>query len=187
MEGANIMTRNLMIFGQGAIRCHPYVLEEMRAARLESPEESLRAFDTLLFRHIGYSIRNAVRSFWLGLSLGHLARVPHRQGTSRYYRKLSRYSAALAFSADISMATLGGKLKQKERISARLGDVLSYLYICSAMLSRYEAQGRPAADQPILAWAFHDAIHGIQQALGAFADNFPNRWMRGILKSYNFV
>jgi acyl-CoA dehydrogenase len=182
VEGANIMTRNLMIFGQGAIRCHPYVLKEMEAARLESEKDSLDQFDQLLFGHIGYSIRNAVRSFILGLSLGHLARVPRREGTARYYRKLSRYSAALAFSADIAMATLGGKLKQKERISARLGDVLSHLYICSAMLSRYEAQGRPAADQPILAWAFHDSIHKIQQALGGFADNFPNRWMRGLLK-----
>jgi acyl-CoA dehydrogenase len=182
VEGANIMTRNLMIFGQGAIRCHPYVLKEMQAARLESEKDSLQQFDQLLFAHLGYSIRNAVRSFTLGLSLGHLAAVPRRQGTARYYRKLSRYSAALAFSADISMATLGGKLKQKERISARLGDVLSHLYMCSAMLSRFEAQGRPAADQPILAWAFHDAIHKIQQALGSFADNFPNRLMRGLLK-----
>jgi acyl-CoA dehydrogenase len=182
VEGANIMTRNLMIFGQGAIRCHPFVIREMEAARLESEKDSLEQFDHLLFGHLGYAIRNAVRSFILGLSLGHLARVPRREGTARYYRKLSRYSAALAFSSDFAMATLGGKLKQKERISARLGDVLSHLYMCSAMLSRYEAQGRPAADQPILAWAFHDSIHKTQEALGGFADNFPNPWMRGLLK-----
>ncbi len=181
VEGANIMTRSLMIFGQGAIRCHPFVLKEMEAARLESEQESLQQFDHLLFGHIGFSIRNAVRSFVLGFSRGHLARVPRNRGTARYYRKLSRYSAALAFSSDIAMLSLGGKLKQKERISARLGDVLSQLYICSAMLSRFEAQGRPAADQPILAWAFHDSVYKMQLALGGVADNFPNRWMRGLL------
>ncbi len=182
VEGANIMTRSLMIFGQGAIRCHPFVLQEMEAVRLESDKESLDQFDLLLFGHIGYSIRNAVRSFTLGLSLGHLANVPRNRDTSGYYKKLSRYSAALAFGSDIAMASLGGKLKQKELTSARLGDVLSQLYICSAMLSRYEAQGRPSADQPILAWAFHDSIFKIQTALGTFADNFPNPWLRGLLK-----
>ncbi len=182
VEGANIMTRSLMIFGQGAIRCHPFVLKEMEAARLESKKESLEQFDRLLFGHIGYSIRNAVRSITLGLSLGHLASVPSHEGTARYYKKLSRYSAALAFCSDVAMASLGGKLKQKEHISARLGDVLSQLYICSAMLGRFEAQGRPSADQPILAWAFHDSIYKIQVALGSMADNFPYKWLRGLLK-----
>jgi len=186
VEGANIMTRSLMIFGQGAIRCHPFVLKEMEAARLESEQESLAQFDRLLFGHIGFSIRNAVRSFVLGFSRGRLARVPRNRGTARYYRKLSRYSAALAFSSDIAMLTLGGKLKQKERISARLGDVLSQLYICSAMLSRFEALGRPAADQPILAWAFHDSVYKMQVALGGVADNFPNRWMRWLLRMVVF-
>lgn len=182
VEGANIMTRSLMIFGQGAIRCHPYVLKEMKAARLESHSESLEAFDRLLFAHAGYTIRNAVRSFLLGLSFGKLAGVPVHRETSRYYRKLSRYSAAFAFTSDIAMLALGGRLKQKERVSARLGDVLSHLYICSAMLARYESQGRPAADQPILAWAFHDSIYKMQVALGGVADNFPNRWFRGLLR-----
>ncbi|MCP4044568.1 MAG: DUF1974 domain-containing protein, partial [Gammaproteobacteria bacterium] len=98
-----------------------------------------------------------------------------------YYRKLTRYSAALAFASDIAMLSLGGKLKYKERISGRLGDVLSQLYICSAMLKRFEIQGRPAADQPILAWAFHDAINKIQNALGLVVDNFPNRGIRMLL------
>jgi acyl-CoA dehydrogenase len=184
VEGANIMTRCLMIFGQGAIRCHPYVLEEIKASRISDPEKSLREFDRLLFGHVGYSISNAVRSFFLGFSRGHLARVPvpNDRRLASYYRKLTRYSAALAFAADISMLTLGGKLKQKERLSARLGDVLSQLYIGSAMLARYEAQDRPSADQPILAWAFHDAIYKIQVALGGAVDNFPNRYMRFLLQ-----
>jgi acyl-CoA dehydrogenase len=182
VEGANIMTRNLMIFGQGAIRCHPYVLKEMEAARLENASERVNRFDELLFGHVGYSIRNAVRSFILGLSFGKFAVVPHDRKTAKYYKKLSRYSAALAFSSDIAMLTLGGKLKQKEHVSARLGDVLSHLYICSAMLKRYESEGRPAADQAILAWAFHNAIYKIQVAMHRVIDNFPNRMMRGLLR-----
>jgi len=182
VEGANILTRSMMIFGQGAVRCHPYVLKEIEAASLADPKERLTEFDRLLFAHVGYSIRNAVRSLVLGMSFGKFAAVPHDRQTAKYYQKLSRYSASLAFISDVSMLILGGKLKQKEHISARLGDVLSQLYICSAMLRRYEAIGRPAADQAILAWAFHDAIFKIQTALRLVVDNFPNRLMRGLLR-----
>jgi acyl-CoA dehydrogenase len=181
VEGANILTRSMMIFGQGAIRCHPYVLKEMQAARMEDKAKGLEEFDKQLFGHIGYSIGNAVRSMVLGLSFARFAAVPTDRKTAKYYRKLTRYSAALAFASDIAMLTLGGKLKYKERISGRLGDVLSQLYICSAMLKRFEIQGRPAADQPILAWAFHDSINKIQNALGLIVDNFPNRGIRMLL------
>ncbi len=182
VEGANILTRSMMIFGQGAIRCHPYVLKELEAANLPDEDERIDRFDKLLFGHLGYSIRNAVRSLVLGLSFGRFAAVPRDRRTARYYQKLSRYSASLAFISDIAMLTFGGKLKQKEHISARLGDVLSQLYICSAMLHRYEAIDRPAADQPILAWAFHDAIYQIQRALRQVVDNFPNPWLKALLK-----
>jgi acyl-CoA dehydrogenase len=182
VEGANIMTRNLMIFGQGAIRCHPYVLKEMEAARIDNPGKRIDLFDHLLFSHVGYSIRNAVRTLVLGMSFGKFAMVPHDRKTAKYYKKLSRYSAALSFVSDISMLTLGGKLKQKEHISARLGDVLSHLYICSAMLKRYESEGRPVADQAILAWAFHSSIYKTQRALRLVVDNFPNRYMRFMLR-----
>jgi acyl-CoA dehydrogenase len=181
VEGANILTRSMMIFGQGAIRCHPYVLKEMQAAKMEDNVKGLEEFDKQLFGHIGYSIGNAVRSMMLGLSFARFAAVPTDRKTAKYYRKLTRYSAALAFASDIAMLTLGGKLKYKERISGRLGDVLSQLYICSAMLKRFEIQGRPAADQPILAWAFHDSINKIQNALGLVVDNFPNRGVRMLL------
>jgi acyl-CoA dehydrogenase len=186
VEGANILTRSMMIFGQGAIRCHPFVLKEMQAARLEDREKGLEEFDRHLFGHIGYSIGNAVRSMILGLSFARFAAVPTDRKTAKYYRKLTRYSAALAFASDIAMLTLGGKLKYKERISGRLGDVLSQLYICSAMLKRFEIQGRPAADQPILAWAFHDAIFKIQNALGCVVDNFPSRAIRILLSVFIF-
>jgi len=181
VEGANILTRSMMIFGQGAIRCHPFVLKEMAAAAMSDQEEGLKEFDKLLFGHIGYSISNAARSMFLGLSLARFKAVPSDGKTGKYYRKLSRYSASLAFASDIAMLTLGGKLKHKEHISGRLGDVLSQLYICSAMLKRYELQGRPAADQPILAWAFHDATFKIQTALETMIDNFPNRAFRILL------
>lgn len=182
VEGANILTRSLMIFGQGAIRCHPYVLKELQAIKLEDEEERLVEFDKLLFSHVGHSLSNAVRAFFLGLSFARFAAVPGDRRTRRYYRKLSRYSAAFAFLADIVMLTYGGKLKIKEKISGRLGDALSQLYICSAMLRRFEHEARPAADQPILAWAFHDAIFKIQQAMRGVIDNYPFAWLRPFLR-----
>jgi acyl-CoA dehydrogenase len=120
----------------------------------------------------------------LGLSFGRLASVPVRRDKrlAGYYRKLARYSAALAFCADIAMLTLGGKLKQKERLSARLGDVLSWLYMCSAALYRYEAQGRPFADQALLAWGIHYGVDRMQDALHGFIDNFPNRALATVMR-----
>lgn len=184
VEGANILTRSLMIFGQGAIRCHPYVLKELAAASEVDPDTRLKQFDKVLFQHIGYSIRNAVRSLFLGLSFSRLATAPVSGPTAHYYRKLSRYSAALALGSDIAMMILGGKLKFKERLSARFGDVLSHLYIGSAVLARYEDQGRPAADLPILNWAMQDLIFKIQQAFAGIIENFPVRpaaWLMRLL------
>ncbi len=188
VEGANILTRNMMIFGQGAIRCHPYVLKEMQAARLADADERLQQFDRLLWGHVGFSIRNAVRSWLLGLTFGRLAAAPERRDArlAGYYRRLTRYSAALAFCADLAMLTLGGKLKQKERLSARLGDVLSHLYMASAVLYRFESEGRPHADLPLLAWVMHHGAHEMQKALGGFADNFPNRWVGLLVRAVVF-
>jgi acyl-CoA dehydrogenase len=175
VEGANIMTRSLMIFGQGAIRCHPWVLKEMQAAQHPDPDTRLKEFDRTLFGHIGFAVSNAVRSLWFGLTMAKLGRAPGDAHTRRFYRQLNRYSANLALVADTSMLTLGGKLKFKEKLSARLGDVLSQLYIASAMLKRFEDQGRPAGDQPLLAWAFYDAAHKIELALSTALRNFPIR------------
>jgi len=169
------MTRSLMIFGQGAILCHPWVLKEMRAAQLDDPAQRLEQFDGALFGHIGYAMSNAVRSMWFGLTGSAFGKAPGDAYTRRFYRKLNRYSAALAVMADTSMLLLGGKLKFKESLSGRLGDVLSQLYIASAMLKRYEDEGRPQGDQPLLAWAFHDAINKIETALSGALRNFPIR------------
>ncbi len=175
VEGANIMTRSLMIFGQGAILCHPWVLKEMKAATLPDPDERLREFDKNLFGHIGFAISNAVRSWWYGVVNARFGAAPGDTYTQRYYRKLNRYSAALALMADTSMLLLGGKLKFKESLSGRLGDVLSHLYIVSAMLKRYEDQGRPVSDQPLLAWSVHNSVHKIEIAFSAALRNFPIR------------
>jgi acyl-CoA dehydrogenase len=175
VEGANIMTRSLMIFGQGAILCHPWVLKEMKAANNPDAGAALREFDSALFGHIGFAISNAVRSLWYGITGATVGAAPGDAYTKRYYRKLNRYSSVLALLADTSMLLLGGKLKFKESLSGRLGDVLSQLYIASAMLKRYEDQGRPVADQPLLAWSFHNAMHKLELALSAALRNFPVR------------
>src|SRR5690606_14137311 len=175
VEGANIMTRSLMIFGQGAILCHPWVLKEMKAAMLPDEDERVREFDRNLFGHIGFAISNAVRSLWFGLTGARFGKAPGDAYTRRFYRKLNRYSAALALCADTSMLLLGGKLKFKESLSGRLGDVLSQLSCTTALLMRYEDWGRPAADQPLLAWSFHDAVHKMEVSLSAALRNFPVR------------
>ncbi|PNS07416.1 acyl-CoA dehydrogenase [Solilutibacter silvestris] len=175
VEGANIMTRSLMIFGQGAILCHPWVMKEMKATQIPDAGERIDAFDSALFGHIGAAISNAVRSLWFGLTWSRFGRAPGDDYTRRYYRKMNRYSANLAVMADISMLMLGGKLKFKESLSGRLGDVLSQLYIASSMLKRYEDEGRPDSDQPLLAWAFHDAVNKIETALSGALRNFPVR------------
>jgi acyl-CoA dehydrogenase len=182
VEGANIMTRSLMIFGQGAIRCHPYVLKEMQALSIADYSERLKAFDRALFGHLGFGISNAVRSFVLGLTGARIGDSAGDAYVRRYYRKLNRYSAALALCADTFMGVLGGKLKFKEKLSARLGDVLSYLYIASAMLKRYEDTGRPEADRPLLAWAFHECMWRTQMALDGAIRNFPVRPVSWLLR-----
>lgn len=175
VEGANILTRNMIIFGQGAVRCHPYVLKLMQAAAIADPDRRIKDFDQVLFQHVGFAISNACRSFVYGLTHSRIGSAPGDRYLQRYYRKLSRYSAALALVADTSMLLLGGKLKQKERLSARLGDVLSYLYIGSAMLKRFEDQGRPELDRPLLAWAIHECMYRTQTALDGVLRNFPIR------------
>jgi len=174
VEGANILTRSMIIFGQGAIRCHPYVLKEMEAAAIENPEESLDKFDKLLFGHIGFTISNAVRALGLGLTGSRLAKAPAGASTARYYQQLSRYSAAFAFLADTTLLTLGAELKRKERLSARLGDMLSHLYIGSAVLKRFEDEGRPAADLTLLQWSMEENLYRLQEAMRGIVDNFPN-------------
>ena len=177
VEGANILTRNMIIYGQGAIRCHPYVLAELEAAKNENATEALDDFDHALFGHIGFAISNVTRSLWFSLTGARLLGAPYKDKTARYYQLLTRFSTNLAMLSDIAMATLGGDLKRKERISARLGDILSYLYLASATLKRYNDEGRKEADLPLVQWAVEDSLYKAQQAIKELIENFPNKFV----------
>lgn len=182
VEGANILSRNLMIFGQGAIRCHPYVLKEMALASREDHEEALKEFDPLLMQHVGFAIRNAASSLILSLGLGRFERAPGDALSQGYFRALDRQAAAFAMLADLSMMLLGGSLKRRERLSARLGDVLSYLYLSSSALKRYHDLGSPEHMQPLLRWAMEESLGKAEHALDRLLDNFPNRFVGAALR-----
>lgn len=186
VEGANILTRNLMIFGQGAVRCHPYVLREMLAAQLDDKEEGVKRFDSLLFRHIGYGVSNFARTLALGVTAGKIAGKPVAGQTAKYYQQLTRISSALALTSDVAMGILGGDLKRKERLSARLGDVLSYLYLSSTVLKYYEDHDRPMADLPYVEWNLQNNLHKAQEAFYDFFDNFPNKYVGKALRLIAF-
>jgi acyl-CoA dehydrogenase len=182
VEGANILTRSLMILGQGAIRCHPYVLREMNAARDKDKRRSLREFDQALFGHIGYTLSNAARSFVMAATFARFSDAPDTGSTRRYYQHVNKFSAQFAFATDMAMLTLGGYLKRKEHLSARLGDVLSSLYLASMVLKHYENQGRPDADLPLVEWSCRTLLYKAQEQLHDFLRNFPNRFVAGAMR-----
>lgn len=186
VEGANILTRNLMIFGQGAVRCHPFITREMLAAKNPDEAAGLRDFDSLIFRHIGYGISNFVRTLTLGLSGGLSASRPVDDATGPCYQQLTRMSSALALISDISMLMFGGELKRKERLSARLGDVLSQLYLASTVLRYYEGNGRKALDLPYVRWNVELALWHCQTAFNEFFANLPGRALAWVLKRVVF-
>ncbi|MEI7456625.1 MAG: acyl-CoA dehydrogenase [Nitrosomonadales bacterium] len=186
VEGANILTRSLMIFGQGAIRSHPYVLKEIAATLEADHERALHLFDDALFGHVGFFLSNTARSFVFGLTGGRGIPVPAGVVCRRYYQQLTRFSSAFALTADVAMAVLGGSLKRRERLAARLGDVLSQLYLCSATLKRFADDGRPASDLPLVHWVIQDALYQIQLAFAGIIQNFPNRVVRGLLSALIF-
>jgi len=180
VEGANILTRSLIIFGQGAIRCHPYILKEIDAANNSDDTRALQEFDQALTGHLAFSFNNGFRCLLYGLSGGALAKGPNisfSEEMAGYYRQLTRFSTAFALAADVSLLILGGSLKRKEKLSARLGDILSMLYLCSATLKRFEDDDRPDSDLPLLQWSIQDALYQMQLAFYGLLDNFPNRIM----------
>ncbi|MDE9454251.1 acyl-CoA dehydrogenase FadE [Xenorhabdus bovienii] len=178
VEGANILTRSMIIFGQGAIRCHPYVLAEIAAAE----NNNVKAFDKALFGHLGHVASNTLRSLWLGITNGRTSRTPVSDTTRRYYQHINRLSANLALLSDVSMGVLGGSLKRRERISARLGDILSQIFLATAALKRYEDEGRQKEDLPLLQWAVEDSLYQAEQALNDLLRNFPNRLVAGLMR-----
>jgi acyl-CoA dehydrogenase len=182
VEGANILTRNLIIFGQGAVRCHPYVRAEMDAVRDPDAAQGLAKFDELLFKHVGYALSNAVRSFVMALTLALFTDVPALGVPRRFYQQINRFSASFALAADAAMLTMGGELKRKELLSARLGDVLSYLYLASMVLKHYRDQGEPAADLPLVEWSCRTLLYRTQEQLHGLLRNFPNRFVAALLR-----
>jgi acyl-CoA dehydrogenase len=188
VEGANILTRSLIVFGQGAIRCHPFVLKEIAATREPDREKASLEFDAALFGHLRFLVSNLARTLVMGMTGSHFVRVPAgiAPETRRYYQQLTRFSAALAFLADLSMGTLGGALKRKEKLSARLGDILSLMYLCSATLRRFEAEGQQAADAPLMHWAIWDAMFKAQNAFEGVISNFPNRAVAAVMRRVVF-
>ncbi|MCA1799627.1 MAG: DUF1974 domain-containing protein, partial [Xanthomonadaceae bacterium] len=182
VEGANILTRSMITFGQGAIRCHPYLLQELEAANDPDREAGARAFDRAVISHIGLSVSNGVRTLLLGLTGGVLAHSPRRGAVAPLYRQVARFSAAFALTADLLLLTLRGELKRRERVSARMADVLSQLYIASMVLKDYDDAGAPANELPLVRWACEDALHTAQQAFDELFDNMQPRWLALLLR-----
>jgi len=173
VEGANILTRTMIIFGQGTLRSHPYLLKEVAAFHNPDKQRGLKEFDKALFAHMGFVFSNIVRSFWMGITSARLLRTPGSKATEHYYRQLVRMSSAFALTTDSCLAVLGGSLKRKEKISGRLADVLSNMYVITAMLKHFENEGEPEEDVPLLRWACDDALLNIQTALKGVMTNMP--------------
>lgn len=170
VEGANILTRNLIIFGQGAIRCHPFLKEEIDAVQ----NEQLDSFDELLVQHTGFGLQNVVSVLFHGFTFGRFGSHP-TTCVPKLYQQYSHAAAAFALTSDLSLALLGGHLKVRETLSARLGDMLSYLYMGSAALKRFADQGEPAEDVPVVEWCSTYALANFYRALIALLDNYPNK------------
>ncbi|NOQ90349.1 MAG: acyl-CoA dehydrogenase, partial [Gammaproteobacteria bacterium] len=173
VEGANILTRTMIIFGQGAMRSHPYLLKEVKAVHNENQKQGIKDFDNAFFAHMGFIISNVVRSFWFGLTYAKFVSTPGEQGTRYYYQQLVKMSSAFALLSDICVGVLGGSLKRREKISGRLADALSNMYIMTAVLKHYENQGSHKEDLDLLRWACEDSLFNIQTALKGIMKNLP--------------
>ena len=183
VEGANILTRNLIVFGQGAIRAHPFLLQEMTALADTDKARGLDAFDRTFWQHVGHSVVTLGRAFARNWTGGIFAPAPDAGDATKYYRQLSRYSAGFALCADMALLTMGGALKRKEMLSARYGDILSELYLLSAALKRWDDEGRLEADLPALDWCMQTGFRTIENRFAEILANFPNRFVAFILKT----
>ncbi|MBA4795325.1 MAG: acyl-CoA dehydrogenase [Phenylobacterium sp.] len=184
VEGANILTRSLIVFGQGAIRAHPFILKEMEALADEDTKRGLEAFDVAVWAHAGHILRTAKNAFVRSWSDGMLGPAPETGPTRRYYRKLSRYAASFALASDAALLTIGGSLKRREMLSARFGDILSELYMLCAVLKRWEEDGRQEADLPLVEWIMQDGFLTIERRMKEILDNFPSRPVAWLLQIF---
>ncbi len=181
VEGANILTRSMIIFGQGAIRCHPYLVKEMDAATQIDENAGRKAFDSALVGHISYFVTNVCRAFIYGISGSHLAESPLPGRLATYYKRLGQMSAAFAVTADLVLMILGGAFKRKEKLSGRFADALSYMFFASAVLKKFEDDGRPRLDIPLVEWSAKYSLYQVQIALDEILRNFPIKWL-GVLE-----
>ena len=182
VEGANIVTRSLIQFGQGAIRCHPYLLKEMQALEDIDRARGLDAFDQALWGHIAHSLANAMRAWGRAWTGGVFAPAADAGAAKPYYRQLSRYSAAFALAVDLALLTLGGALKRNEMVSARFGDILSELYLSSAALKRWNDEGRQSDDFPLLEYCMEASFSTIEIRFAEIIANFPIRPVAWLLR-----
>jgi len=182
VEGANIVTRSLIQFGQGAIRCHPYLLKEMQALEDEDRARGLDAFDAAFWGHVGHSLANTLRAWGRAWTGGLMAPAPEAGAATPFYRQLSRHAAAFALAVDLALLSLGGALKRKEMISARFGDILSELYLSSAALKRWNDEGRQADDFPLLAYCLEASFATISLRFDELIANFPVRPVAWLLR-----
>jgi acyl-CoA dehydrogenase len=186
VEGANILTRSMIIFGQGAVRAHPYVLREIAATKEADAQKASVEFDEALWGHVSFVLSNAARSLWLGLTGARLLAVPGSSQTRRYFQSIERLSASFALASDVAMLILGGQLKLRETLSARLGDVMSQLYLATCTLKRWHDDGCQSADLPFVDWAVQDALHKAQEAFHGLLRNFPVRPVAWVLRAFAF-
>jgi acyl-CoA dehydrogenase len=171
VEGANILTRSMIIYGQGAIRCHPFVQHEITAIATND----LKKFDAALFGHINLLARNATRAKLLAWSGSRLAAAPRTEDTARYFQHLSRFSAAFELLSDVAMGTLGGSLKRREKISGRLADALAYMYLASCALKRYHDNAKTTANYNLARWCAEHCLYRVQEALLGVIESLPMR------------
>ncbi len=186
VEGANILTRNLIIFGQGSIRCHPYIFKEMQCLKIEDHNKALNEFDHLIVEHLKFTAHNLIISFAEGITFGKFIKAPFHNDLDKYGKKLNRMSRAFATVSDITMMRLGGSLKRKENLSARLGDILSELYMASAVIRYYDFHGDDPDEIHYAQWALEDSLYKIQIAFNDFFENLPYKFMAGLLHGLVF-
>lgn len=173
VEGANILTRSLMIFGQGAIRCHPFIVEEIEAAGMEDEDKAAKQFDGIFYRHLAHTTRNALRAFVLGLSKGWLETAPRQGDIQKYYRQLGRFSAAFALMTDVTLLTVGGGLKARQRLSGRMADCLVQLYYATAVIKQWHEEGYPDDQRDLVEWCLQTCLHDLQDSMRDAIINFP--------------
>ena len=173
VEGANILTRSLMVFGQGAIRCHPFIVEEIEAAGMEDQDQAAKKFDGIFYRHLAHTTRNALRAFVLGLSKGWLESAPRQGDIQKYYRQLGRFSAAFALMTDVTLLTVGGGLKARQRLSGRMADCLVQLYYATAVIKQWHEEGYPDDQRDLVEWCLQTCLHDLQDSMREAIINFP--------------